>query len=194
MPAAPASLSGLVLMAGDRTDAAKNALPWLRLVSPALKQSHGLLATVTHLDGLFGFSEAGPLCNPTVGALAGLAKTASHEWPDVACKAIDVSDDMPIDALTDELFREGPLEVGITAVGRHAPDLVSAPLPTTTSIPLDSSDVVVVTGGARGVTAEVAVELARSGATLVLLGAAQSRLPSRHRWRHAATRPHSSGS
>jgi acyl transferase domain-containing protein/NAD(P)-dependent dehydrogenase (short-subunit alcohol dehydrogenase family)/acyl carrier protein len=170
LPAAPASLSGLALIAGDRADVARKSLPWLQLVGPALKQSHGFLTTVTHLDGLFGFSGAGPQCKATVGALAGLAKTASHEWQGVACKAIDLSSDAPVHALADELFREGPLEVGITGAGRHSLELVSAPLPAIAAIPLGSSDVVVITGGARGVTAEVAVELARSGATLVLLG------------------------
>jgi NAD(P)-dependent dehydrogenase (short-subunit alcohol dehydrogenase family) len=163
-------LSGLALIAGDRADVARKSLPWLQLVGPALKQSHGFLTTVTHLDGLFGFSGAGPQCKATVGALAGLAKTASHEWQGVACKAIDLSSDAPVHALADELFREGPLEVGITGAGRHSLELVSAPLPAIAAIPLGSSDVVVITGGARGVTAEVAVELARSGATLVLLG------------------------
>ena len=170
LPAAPASLSGLVLIAGDRADVARKSLPWLQLVGPALKQSHGFLTTVTHLDGLFGFSDAGPQCNPTVGALAGLAKTASHEWQDVACKAIDLSGNASVNALADELFREGPLEVGITAHGQQTLELVPASLPATTAIPLGSSDVVVITGGARGVTAEIGVELARSGATLVLLG------------------------
>src|SRR5262249_29253898 len=64
-----------------------------------------------------------------------------------------------------------PREVGVSAGGRVTLECVPQPLPHGQSLPFQPGDVVVVSGGARGVTAEVAVALARAfRPTLVLLG------------------------
>ena len=104
------------------------------------------------------------------GALAGLTKTAAHEWPGVACKALDNSADSPVSEIVDELFREGPVEVGVTARNRHTLETVAAPIASSSRIPFGPSDVIVITGGARGVTAEAAVEMAGTGATIAMFG------------------------
>ena len=53
---------------------------------------------------------------PESGGLSGLAKTAGHEWPEVACKAIDLAPSLPAaaaaEAIVEEFFRRGPSEVG----------------------------------------------------------------------------------
>jgi NADP-dependent 3-hydroxy acid dehydrogenase YdfG len=173
----PAALGGLVLIAPPAGDGlGLRAFRWLRQTGPALRQSaSAVVATVTHLDGTFGLSDAGPLGAAESGALAGLAKTVRHEWPTVAAKAIDLDPALDPaaagDAVVDELFRAGPTEVGIGPTGNSTLELVPAPLAGDLALQLSPSDVIVLTGGARGVTAEVAMALAGSGRpTLVLLG------------------------
>jgi len=48
-----------------------------------------LFATITRLDGAFGFKGRG-IDNPMQGGLIGLAKTAAIEWQSVCCRAIDI--------------------------------------------------------------------------------------------------------
>src|SRR6185503_8220813 len=87
----PARLGGLILIAPEKVaeDLPSRAFRWLQHAGPALRSAGGaMFATVTSLDGAFGFT-AGPNGDPTAGALAGLAKTAGWEWPEVAIKAID---------------------------------------------------------------------------------------------------------
>src|SRR5206468_8706218 len=145
-----------VLIAPDATadDRPARAFRWLHDAGPALRAAGGAaLATVTALDGAFGFA-AGPHADPAAGALAGLAKTAGWEWPDVSCKAIDLDPALPADAaavaVADELFRTGPAEVGVGGAGRVTLELTSAPLADIGPLPLGSDDVIVITGGARG--------------------------------------------
>ena len=132
--------------------------------------------TVSRLDGAFGLRGLAATVDPTCGGLAGLAKTAGHEWPEVACKAIDLDPafgpaDQAAAAILEEMFRRGPAEVGLARDGRSAIAAVPAGLDRPGPAPLGSGDVVVITGGARGITAEVAVALAEAfRPTIVLLG------------------------
>jgi NAD(P)-dependent dehydrogenase (short-subunit alcohol dehydrogenase family) len=179
----PESLGGLVLLAPpERMDDArlKDAVQGARRVAPALRhagrESGALFATVSRMDGAFGLGDLDPQREPTDGGLAGLAKTARWEWPEVQCKAIDLAGDFgnsdaAADALADELLRTGPIEVGLSRAGRRTPERVTRPAVVSGALPLAPGDVVVVSGGARGVTAEAAVALARAcRPTLVLLG------------------------
>ena len=182
-PTAP--LAGLVLLAPPTpwSDSSLNrrAFDWLQAVGPRLRQTgrqHGgaVFATVARLDGAFGLHTLSPDADPSAGGLAGLAKTARHEWPEVSCKAIDLDPafDGPAAAaaLADELLAAGPLEVGITATGRGAIELArTVRRAGSQPVGLGPKDVILVTGGARGVTAEAAVALAETfGSTLVLTG------------------------
>ena len=114
---------------------------------------------------------------PLSGGLAGLAKTVGREWPEVAAKAIDLAADVEVsaaaDAIVEEALRVGPAEVGVSRKGRIGLELIETPVAQATAgaAVLRAGDVVVVTGGSRGVTAEVAVGLAQAfQPTLVLLG------------------------
>src|SRR5205814_1190712 len=112
----------------------QDALFGVQHAGPALRRTGGLLASMSCLDGGFGLAQLDPSRPPLDGGLAGLVKTARHEWPEVACKALDLAPDLA------------------------DPDLVLGEL-------------VVLSGGARGVTAAVARALARAcRPTLVLLG------------------------
>ena len=175
----PVALAGLVLVAPDGPcpdDLPLRAFRWLRRASAALMAADAgaFFATVTRLDGRFGFGDLDADRDPVQGALAGLAKTAAHEWPKVACKAIDVDPAyarQSAAALVEEILTVGPLEVGIAAERRFSLELVNVPAVSTGDVPLRDGAVVVVTGGARGVTAEALLPLARAvKPRLVLLG------------------------
>jgi acyl carrier protein/NAD(P)-dependent dehydrogenase (short-subunit alcohol dehydrogenase family) len=177
----PARLGGVILLApsgGTDDRFLADAFGLVQLCGPALVASAAeggaFLATVSRLNGSFGLAPGGPSVDPLSGGLAGLAKTAGHEWPQVACKAIDLAADLadPSAMLAEEILAVGPEEVGISAQGLHTLKLTDLSLPGVSSpLPLSRGDVVVISGGARGVTAEIAVALAASSqATLLLLG------------------------
>ncbi len=134
-----------------------------------------VLAVVLRMDGVLGFG-AGKGFNPLQGAFSGLVKTAAIEWEKVACHVIDVDPTWQAPAaaattLVDNILNAaGPVEVALNADSRKIIALESSSYPEG-EINLVPEDVVVVSGGARGVTARCALQLARkSGSALVLLG------------------------
>jgi acyl carrier protein/NAD(P)-dependent dehydrogenase (short-subunit alcohol dehydrogenase family) len=187
---APAQdLAGLIVLApscGTDDRFLQNALRLLQHAEPALNaggsQGGAVMAVVSRLNGCFGLSEGGPVGDVLSGGLAGLAKTAGHEWPDVSCRVFDLATDLAdearcVELMVAELLVDGPQEIGITDAGLNTLELVEQSLPhETDATPVNYGDVVVVSGGARGVTAEAAVAMAASShATLLLLG--RSALP-----------------
>ena len=60
------------------------------LLESAKLPGGGFFATITRLDGAFGLG-GGAIRDPLQGGLAGLAKTAAAEWPEVRVHALDVS-------------------------------------------------------------------------------------------------------
>jgi NAD(P)-dependent dehydrogenase (short-subunit alcohol dehydrogenase family) len=135
-----------------------------------------VFATVSRLDGAFGLGALPTDADPTSGALAGLAKTARLEWPEQRCKALDLDRtwtdlEAAADAVVSELGLSGPAEVGIEEGGRRVLETRAEAAPASGPLPIAKGDVVVVTGGARGVTAEAALALAEAvQPTLVILG------------------------
>ncbi|MCP4108159.1 MAG: SDR family NAD(P)-dependent oxidoreductase [Desulfobacteraceae bacterium] len=133
-----------------------------------------VFATISSLDGAFGLKGKG-MANPLQGGLAGLAKTAAIEWKNVWCHAIDIAPDWKENkeiakAVVAELVTPGPVEIGLEPGLRFTLALESLPYPQG-KINLSQGDVVVVTGGARGVTASAAYALAEHvQPTLVLIG------------------------
>jgi NAD(P)-dependent dehydrogenase (short-subunit alcohol dehydrogenase family) len=180
-PPLPAEgLRGLVIVAPATADDPflQSAFRLLQLAGPGLRRAGNsggsMFVTVSFIDGAFGLDD--PRTGILSGGLAGLAKTAAHEWPEVQCKAIDlahgIDPDEAVLAVADELFLSGPIEVGIGPSGRCTLQLVEQAIAESDWAPLLApGDVVVISGGARGVTAEAAVALARHlQSTLVLLG------------------------
>jgi len=176
-------LSGLVICApltGTDDLFLENAFQLLKNASGALGQAAvsdgAVCVTVSRLDGQFGFGAGSKLRDPLSGGLAGLTKTAAREWPEVSCKAIDLGDfpnaAAAAGAVAIELFRSGPVEVGLTPAGRHGLSLAVLPAaPAAASAPVKEGEVVVITGGGRGVTAAAALALAEAYRPfLVLLG------------------------
>ncbi|MBX3394129.1 MAG: SDR family NAD(P)-dependent oxidoreductase [Phycisphaerae bacterium] len=158
-------------------------------VSPlatAASRGGALFATVSRMDG--GFGLLGGSFDAAQGALAGLCKTAAREWPNIACRSIDVACSWSdaksaASAVLRELGENSPLEVGLDSTRRRGLKLVEqseASIESGTRFAaetmarphrLSPGDLVIVTGGARGVTADAAIALARRyRPTLVLLG------------------------
>jgi acyl transferase domain-containing protein/NAD(P)H-dependent flavin oxidoreductase YrpB (nitropropane dioxygenase family)/NAD(P)-dependent dehydrogenase (short-subunit alcohol dehydrogenase family) len=115
---------------------------------------------------------------PGHAGLAGLVKTLSLEWPAVRCKAVDLDPRQEAALLATQVVRELSAEDRRVQVGyrdgrRQVLEVRPALLPEgrSESLRLDPGSVVLVTGGARGITAEVALDLARTyRPTLVIAG------------------------
>ena len=177
-----ASAAGLIILtpADADSDFIFSAFQLLKGASSVLNKSArnggAILSSVTRLGGAFGV-EGLSRANPVSGGLAGMIKTADKEWPDVHCKALDIpanrSSAKLASTIVAEVLTQGPLETGI-----QNDDLFQLCLNTNivkeltaTKNPFAPEDVVIVTGGARGVTAEVAVAIAENCHThLLLLG------------------------
>ncbi|MDW8242582.1 MAG: SDR family NAD(P)-dependent oxidoreductase [Thermogemmata sp.] len=159
------------------------ALSWLQRVYPGFQQVHqaGLrpfLVGITRLDGAFGLGPLRPDIPVEQGGLAGWIKTARCEWPFTACKVIDVAPEWSeapelAAELAIEILTDGPVEIGMLEPWqRIIPQLQETPLePIAAEKPLGPDDLVLLSGGARGVTAAVAVALAERGCRgLILVG------------------------
>ena len=150
----------------------------MRAMAPVLRraalQGGALLCSVTALGGGFALDAPPPEdVDPTGGAWGGMLKTAAAEWTDVNCRTIDV--DPTREGLAAEIVRhalsQGPVEIGLGPDGPQTVVLEPRSVqPVEGSFP-DSDDTVLITGGARGVTAEVAVAMAEAGQPrLILMG------------------------
>ena len=150
----------------------------MRAMAPVLRRAalHGgaLLCSVTCLGGGFALDAPPPEdVDPTGGGWAGMIKTAAAELTDVNCRALDV--DLTRDGLAAEVVQyalaKGPTEIGLGSDGPQTVVLESDAVEPAAQPVLGPDDLVVITGGGRGVTAEVAVALAEAGQPrLILLG------------------------
>jgi NAD(P)-dependent dehydrogenase (short-subunit alcohol dehydrogenase family) len=121
----------------------------------------------TSLDGKFGLGRPSPL--PLAqAATIGMFKTVAKEWPEVSVKSVDLDPDMDPQLQFSHIIEEiqsddGLVEVGISDNARWRIALVNeARMPDKRAHPeFDTDSVVLVTGGARGITAEVTKHLAR---------------------------------
>ena len=173
----PERLDGLVVVAPEACDDdfLAEALIVVQRCAPGLQAVAGdgtaILATVSRMDGAFGLATGG---NAVSGGLAGLLKTAAREWPEVHCKAIDIASGFAdfggAAAVVEEVFLDGPIEVGLDQDARTVLELTAGPADDEKEgARLEAGDLVVISGGARGVTAEVAVALAEAEQVALLL-------------------------
>jgi NAD(P)-dependent dehydrogenase (short-subunit alcohol dehydrogenase family) len=174
----------------------KDAFRLMQHAAPSLRKKangqSGILITVSRLDGVFGFGSLNGNGEPASGGLAGLAKTASHEWPEVCCKAIDLNPEIGIGAeaahrVVEEMFRSGPVEVGISGQKRFTLQVETVPVAANGAMPaLVNGDLVVVTGGARGITGAAALQLARKQRLRMVLLGRSVLVPAEPEWLAAA--------
>ncbi|MBI1348421.1 SDR family NAD(P)-dependent oxidoreductase [bacterium] len=133
---------------------------------------------LTGLDGQFGLSGSGGRMALTSAGLCGLFKSFRQEYQTVHTKTVDLDLTAPSAILAGRLIEELALddrsyEVGLTTTGRwtlrlnnttpHASQLGA--------FPFDKESVVLITGGAYGITCDIAQRIADlSKGKLVLVG------------------------
>lgn len=132
-----------------------------------------LLVTVQHTGGDFGRSAFRSIAS---AGLIALARCARLEWPDATVRGLDVAltdERTAAEAIARELLGGGDaIAVGLPGDGRRLvpADVLSDEEPAG-ELSIGPSDVVLASGGGRGVTAAAMVALAqRSRAAFVLLG------------------------
>jgi acyl transferase domain-containing protein/NAD(P)H-dependent flavin oxidoreductase YrpB (nitropropane dioxygenase family)/NAD(P)-dependent dehydrogenase (short-subunit alcohol dehydrogenase family) len=148
------------------------------------RNGKAFLLVASGLGGGFGFeADATPDAMPGHGGVLGFVKCLAHEWPEVLVRGVDVDASDPAADLAESLLRElccreGPVEVGYLGRRRITWEPQSAALPADEDAPppFEPGQPVLVTGGARGITAAIAGELARRfRPTLLIIG--RSELP-----------------
>ncbi|MBW2258264.1 MAG: SDR family NAD(P)-dependent oxidoreductase, partial [Deltaproteobacteria bacterium] len=159
-------LAALGASGDDLVRAVHHAFQLARAVGPRT-----LFATVSGLGGTFGVERL--IGEPLSGALAGLGKTLDLEWEDTRCLAVDLDPDaFDADALAHEITLDrGVVEVGLTgSVWPVTLEALPVALPDAgDDAPVAPGELVVVSGGARGVTAAVVREMARRWQSALLL-------------------------
>jgi acyl transferase domain-containing protein/NAD(P)H-dependent flavin oxidoreductase YrpB (nitropropane dioxygenase family) len=146
-------------------------------VRDALAGGAGTVLVATAAGGTFGHA-----CEPDNGepcdlGLRGMVRTIAAEYPDVLARAVDVEPKETPRTVAAQLLAEltdraGPSVVGYRAGRRVGLRVLEAEvLPPPDGIGLDRESVVLLTGGARGITASVALALARAtGCHIELIG------------------------
>jgi acyl transferase domain-containing protein/3-hydroxymyristoyl/3-hydroxydecanoyl-(acyl carrier protein) dehydratase/NAD(P)-dependent dehydrogenase (short-subunit alcohol dehydrogenase family)/acyl carrier protein len=139
----------------------------------AASEKGAFLATISFFGGGFGFSSPTFLSNPIYGGLAGLAKTAGLEWKNVLCRALDMPDSVEkcienAEAAVSLMMTHGEVEMGLDDDNCNIPTLETRQIQKGV-VNLDQDDVVIITGGAKGVTAECAVQLAKEYCPRIIL-------------------------
>ena len=152
------------------------ALAAAQAVAASFAASGGRFVTVQDTGGDFGRGARRAPGWP--GGLPGLVKTMAREWPGVQATALDVARE-GVDPrevarrIATEVVAPGESEVAVDGEGRRwAPRLAPvAVLPRSVAMRLGAGDVVVVSGGGRGVTAPCVLNLVRRvPCRLVVLG------------------------
>jgi NAD(P)-dependent dehydrogenase (short-subunit alcohol dehydrogenase family) len=160
------------------------------LEAAAATPARAAFLTVSALDGVLGLSGVGSSAAAVLGGLPGLVKTLAIEAPSLFCRAVDLAGEMDagraVRLLRAELYDAEPrlTQVGYGADGSRCTVALmdgacggSRDLGQPAGPPVEPpgpADLVVVTGGGRGVTAACATGLARRyRPAMLLLGRTQ---------------------
>lgn len=152
----------------------KSLFELLQLCAADLQQQ-GLVIAASLLGGYFGRDRGGEGL-VTGGSGTGLLKTLRMEWAKVEGKAIDFDASLAPNQIAGHIINElllpgGRLEVGYPEGQRTIFHTVAAPLnKATPQINPNSDWVVLVTGGAQGITAQILQEWLLPGMTLIVVG------------------------
>ncbi|QYJ77838.1 type I polyketide synthase [Shewanella acanthi] len=186
--------AGLVL-SNEAKSSVEQAFLFAKHLQPLLtERDHCRFMTVSRIDGGFGYHSIDPNNQGDNGeyncdeqplikhaelnqaALSGLTKTLNHEWPGVVCRALDLAPQLDAkkvaNAIVQEFFTEdAPVEVGINSHLERATLVAGDAAIQHQAAALSATDKILVTGGAKGVTFECALSLAkRSRAHFILAG------------------------
>ncbi|MCZ6612051.1 MAG: SDR family oxidoreductase, partial [Planctomycetota bacterium] len=160
----------------DAIEVNRAAFAVARALAPRLSTTGGVFVTVQDTGGDFGLSGNS---RAWLAGLPALVKTAALEWPSARVRALDLERagrgaEALAEAIVHELLQGGAeVEVGLTADGlRCTLEAVPEPIENhSVSLPLSIDSVLVVSGGARGVTAAAICALADTlPCRFVLLG------------------------
>ena len=147
-------------------------------IREAGKAGSAALLAVTAMGGTMGFGDDLPAdFFAGHGGVAGFTKCLGYEWPEVTVRVVDVDSETSAPRLVEQLLGElgdpdGPFEIGRAGEFRKTWQVDPGPLTKdVAAVALDANSTVLVTGGARGITAKVALEIAtRYKSKLVLVG------------------------
>jgi NAD(P)-dependent dehydrogenase (short-subunit alcohol dehydrogenase family)/acyl carrier protein len=134
------------------------------------------LIVATAGGGTFGYRDLHDEREPLDFGMHGLIRTAALEYSDALVRAVDVNPKESHRVIARSLMAElttpeGPAVVGHASGKRHAIELRTVELTEDAQLDLDADSVVLLTGGARGITALAAIELAeRTGCRIELIG------------------------
>lgn len=153
---------------------------FFRLIQQCLadlqKNTQPRVLAASLLGGYFGRGQRSVSGLATSGGNLGLLKTLAVEYPQIHVKGVDC-DQQPPKAMADQILREllttdPEIEVGYPDGKRTVFTAIPAPLePVQRLTEQPSADwVLLVTGGARGITAEVLKSLVVPGMCLILVG------------------------
>ena len=172
----------VIHLAGIAAESAPVLPDSFALLRDALVGGTSQLLVATGLGGRFGHD--GQCRGDGAAGMHGLVRTAAIEFPETTTRAVDIDPkDEPeriAAALLAELCetdRDAPVVVGYLDGKRAAPVVVATPLELVSDLPdaaelgLGPSSVILLTGGARGITAKAAIGLARAtGCHVELIG------------------------
>ena len=120
---------------------------------------------VSQMDGSLGMSRDQVV--PSIRGLAGLIKSLQKEWPQVLCRLVDLDPKYEAKELSEKILLElmdpdlSPAETAYLKEERRTLETASVSWNKNTPQPLDKNKVFLVSGGAKGVTAECIIRLAK---------------------------------
>jgi acyl transferase domain-containing protein/acyl carrier protein len=146
-------------------------------LNAAAKFGRSCFISVARLDGEFGLGESYNF-SAISGGLFGLSKSINQEWENVFCRSLDLNPDLDpetsVKNILAEIYDANLLiqEVGYSNKGRVTLIADFSPLPTTNSSREVTKDqVFLVSGGAKGITAQCVIKIAQQyQCKFILLG------------------------
>ncbi|MFN3201150.1 MAG: SDR family NAD(P)-dependent oxidoreductase [Bradymonadia bacterium] len=137
----------------------------------------GFFITLTSMGGRLGFGQGNGTL-PLGGAVAGVTKSLSREWAEARVRVIDLEPGVVFHGLGELVLAEAfsdrhEVEVGIRGGQRFTvrETALSVSGPSPMGVRLNPTSVILITGGAGGITARIAGDIARrTGARLALVG------------------------
>jgi acyl transferase domain-containing protein/NAD(P)H-dependent flavin oxidoreductase YrpB (nitropropane dioxygenase family)/NAD(P)-dependent dehydrogenase (short-subunit alcohol dehydrogenase family) len=183
---APAGILNLLAL-GQKThaaayDAVLHSFLWAKTIGadPDLLPLGGrqlFWTSVSSMGGDFGLNPAMDF-EACQNGVHGITKSLFHEWPGLQTKTIDIHAEGNLEQIAQGVLDECHevmatiKEVGLTGDGRNEMVLVDRPLDSVApQAHFDSAPVFLLTGGAKGITADVAAFLAqRYAPTLIVTG------------------------
>ncbi|MCP4438729.1 MAG: SDR family NAD(P)-dependent oxidoreductase [Aureispira sp.] len=167
---------------GTERELLKSVFLIAKHIQPSLndlgKTNRANFLTVSRLDGQSGLGKRG---NTSIvgGGLPGLVKCLNLEWSAVYCRAVDIQPELQHNTIAEHIIGElhdpnrAVVEVAINEGGRAMLDAKEVEVVENNTIQtaITSDSVFLVSGGARGVTANCVIEMAKAfQCKFILLG------------------------